>query len=256
MKNKLSKSNAFLYGFIYGFIFYLFAVHWLWYLYPLTNFGFNKLSSFFIILGCWLFISIYEGALFSLISFLLNILNLGAIQKALFISSLWTFLEWFQGLGSLGFPWFTLSLPLTNYPFLIQIASVFGSLFISFFIVFINCIFSIIILNKDNRKRSLTILCISVLFITIGNYICLNIGNDKYTTIDYSIIQGNVSSYNKIKEKFVKDNLDTYISLTNESFKDNPNIQLVIWPETAVPIYLNKNEDVYNLYKEIAIKNK
>ena len=118
MKNKLSKSNAFLYGFIYGFIFYLFAVHWLWYLYPLTNFGFNKLSSFFIILGCWLFISIYEGALFSLISFLLNILNLGAIQKAFFISSLWTFLEWFQGLGSLGFPWFTLSLPLTNCPFL------------------------------------------------------------------------------------------------------------------------------------------
>ncbi|MFR2301153.1 MAG: hypothetical protein ACLS6P_12960, partial [Clostridium paraputrificum] len=30
MKNKLSKSNAFLYGFIYVFIFYLFAVHWLW----------------------------------------------------------------------------------------------------------------------------------------------------------------------------------------------------------------------------------
>ena len=233
MKNKLSKSNAFLYGFIYGFIFYLLAVHWLWYLYPLTNFGFNKLSSFFIILGCWLFISIYEGALFSLISFLLNILNLGPIQKAFFISSLWTFLEWFQGLGALGFPWFTLSLPLTNCPFLIQIASVFGSLFISFFIVFINCIFSIIILNKNNRKKSLTILCISVLFITIGNYICLSIGNDKYTTIDYSIIQGNVSSYNKIKEKFVKDNLDTYISLTNESFKDNPNIQLVIWPRNS-----------------------
>ncbi|MBS5987677.1 MAG: apolipoprotein N-acyltransferase [Clostridium sp.] len=256
MKNKLSKSKAFLYGFIYGFIFYLLASHWLWYLYPLTNFGFNKLSSFFIILGCWLFISIYEGALFSLISFLLNILNLGTIQKAFFISSLWTFLEWFQGLGPLGFPWFTLSLPLTNCPFLIQIACVFGSLFISFFIVFINCIFSIIIFNKNYRKKSLTILCISVIFITIGNYICLNIGNDKYTTIDYSIIQGNVSSYNKIKEKFVKNNLDTYLSLTNESFKDNPNIQLVIWPEIAVPIYLNKNEDVYNLYKEIAIKNK
>ncbi|MFQ9247332.1 MAG: hypothetical protein ACLR3R_08200 [Clostridium paraputrificum] len=69
IKNKLSKLNAFLYGFTYGFIFYLLGVHWLWSLYPLTNFGFNKLSSFFIILGCWLFISIYEGALFSLISF-------------------------------------------------------------------------------------------------------------------------------------------------------------------------------------------
>lgn len=256
IKNKLSKLNAFLYGFTYGFIFYLLGVHWLWSLYPLTNFGFNKLSSFFIILGCWLFISIYEGALFSLISFILNILNLGLLQKAIYIASLWTFLEWFQGLGPLGFSWFPLSLPLTNCPFLIQIASVLGSLFISFFIVFINCIFSIIILNKNSRKKSLIILCISLVLIIIGNYICLNIGNNKYTTIDYSIIQGNISSYNKIEENFVKENLDTHISLTNESFEDNPNIDLVIWPETAVPIYLNKNEDIYNLYKEIAIKNK
>ena len=44
IKNKLSKLNAFLYGFTYGFIFYLLGVHWLWSLYPLTNFGFNKLS--------------------------------------------------------------------------------------------------------------------------------------------------------------------------------------------------------------------
>ena len=188
-----------------------------------------------------MFISIYEGALFSLISFILNILNLGLLQKAIYIASLWTFLEWFQGLGPLGFSWFPLSLPLTNCPFLIQIASVFGSLFISFFIVFINCIFSIIILNKNSRKKSLIILCISLVLIIIGNYICLNIGNNKYTTIDYSIIQGNISSYNKIEENFVKENLDTHISLTNESFEDNPNIDLVIWPETAVPIYLNKN---------------
>ncbi|MFQ9247331.1 MAG: hypothetical protein ACLR3R_08195 [Clostridium paraputrificum] len=117
------------------------------------------------------------------------------------MASLWTFLEWFQGLGSLGFSWFPLSLPLTNCPFLIQIASVLGSLFISFFIVFINCIFSIIILNKNTRKKSLIILCISLVLIIIGNYICLNIGNNKYTTIDYSIIQGNISSYNKIEGK-------------------------------------------------------
>ena len=210
-------------------------------------------------LGCWIFVGTFEGILISFVSFFINILNVGNLLKCLSISSIWILLEWVQSLGPLGFSWFRLAIPLTNFPFLLQITSVFGSLIASFIIVLINCFLTLIIINKNNNyylKSMYKSLAFLLTFFLLSNYICSLLGNNCTGSINFSIIQGNISSYNKIGERFVKDNLDTYINLTEKSMKELHSIDLVLWPETAVPIYLNRNKEVYNLYKNIAIENK
>jgi len=244
------------YSFIWGFVYNIISVYWI-----STNIG----TVFFI--GC---ISMLLTVLIlSFNSIIVSIIWL-KIRKCFSFNSLyllpfvWISVDYLRTYGSLGFPWISIANTQTNYFYLIQNAEIFGIYGIAFWIVLINCLLLSLFYNKI---RIHTIIIVFLLPFLSGFilYSRLNIEVDE--SIKASLIQPNVTLFNKSKPSYAKKNLDNLIAKTNSSILEGSN--LIIWPESAVPFYnlqdpitleyiskkVFKTEDVFLLSGDITYVN-
>lgn len=259
---KLTVKKGFKYGIAYGITFYLFLLLWLFEMYPLNWLGLSNRDSIIIIISGWIVISLIEGLFLSIVPIIFKFTK-GKREylNIISISFIWVLIEWVQGLGILGFSWGKLAVSQAPNTYLIQSASLLGSLFISFLIVFINATISNIIIKRKEieaiRKLAIGIILIFTCNIAYGYY---NL-NRKYDDrkIDISLVQGNISSNEKWKNNALDDSLSTYERLTNEALdkarKENKDIELMIWPETAIPVNILEKSKVMKKAKAIAIDN-
>jgi apolipoprotein N-acyltransferase len=142
------------------------------------------------------------------------------------------------------FPW-NIGHCLFEQLFLIQTADITGSYYFSF------CVFSLGaaiggIFGWPYKMKKVWI-TFPLLLITIN---CLY-GISKRQSfadlkqLDVSLIQANIGNFDKVAStKGVESKLDfilnSYFELTEKALKDNPNTQLIIWPETALPFGFQK----------------
>jgi len=75
------------------------------------------------------------------------------VLSYVFAPFVWTGLEYASCLGSLAFPWNSLSTALTRIPALIQVASLTGAQGVSFWIVGVNVLVFFLIRGVSDRKR-------------------------------------------------------------------------------------------------------
>ena len=142
-----------------------------------------------------------------------------------------------------------LSLPIPLLSFLqglsyfylfIQIDDIVGALGLSLIVLYLNIfIYKCILLFKEDRKRSAYWVSMAgVLFGAVIIYGALRINTIMLDgkTIRVGVIQPNIDPWEKWKVTGLKPILSNYFELSQRAV--NEKIDLLIWPETALPVYL------------------
>jgi apolipoprotein N-acyltransferase len=225
-----SLRRAFLYGWMTGWLAYLFGFHWL--VYTISVFGgFSYPVSGLI----FLLFAALEAFQFALLAMLVYRFGLGPLNlfPALFLVALEF---WFPLL----FPWYFANSQ-TSFSPLIQSADLVGPYGVSFLLMWLNATVYKAAFSAARQSRRL-VLCAALLgLFVVGSlvYGFVRLGRiaaeiQAAPKIAVAAIQGNIDIGMKWDPEKMKINLESYQSLTEQV----SGVALVIWPETAVEQWL------------------
>jgi apolipoprotein N-acyltransferase len=160
---------------------------------------------------------------------------------------LWVGLEYVKSVLFSGFPWMDLGYGLFSQPKLIQAADLGGHHLLSFALVLCN---GLVVAMIDRQRRSVRwnvrfeqrLLIAAVAFLVfIGGYSLVRyqvIGSIAARSMQarVAVVQGNIDQAVKWSAEFKAATLDTYSKLSRQVMQGQ-DIELVVWPETALPFY-------------------
>lgn len=183
--------------------------------------------------------------------------RVGSPSQLWLLAAIWTSLEYIRTYVFTGFPWEFLGHSQYKQLWIIQIADLVGAYGISFLIVFINISLFICFASffryrwKDIPVRPRTVI-ITVFAAGIMLSATLYYGQQRINRIDKSIqrapkikialIQGNIDQSIKWEPSFQNSTIKRYNRLSRSSLPTNP--ELIVWPETATPFYLNYDNNL------------
>lgn len=242
-------------GIIAGLAHYLSLIYWIINVIS-TYGGLDIFTSLFTLFLLCLYLSLYMG-LFSLL-----IVYFGKSRlKIFFFAEIWVSLEYIRTILFTGFPWGLLGYTQYNWLSIAQVADITGVYGISFIIIAFNIlIFQMISRHKNILKNKYYISQALILFIVVS--ITVLYGNNRLKQnsintpenqkINIAIIQGNIDQAIKWNNEFQEITLNKYLNLTRNSYDTNPDI--IIWPETAVPLFFQDNspltQTLYSIPRE------
>ncbi|MFA5369944.1 MAG: apolipoprotein N-acyltransferase [Candidatus Omnitrophota bacterium] len=259
----VSFKKAFVFSYLSGLLFFMMSMYWLA---RVTVVG-------------WISLSLYQGIYFGFFGIFCRLI-LKAKRKAaascaafLAASAMWVLLEYVRAGLFGGIGWNLLAYSQYRQLPLIQIADITGAYGVSFLIVLANfCVFSvsrIILLHRDTGKgpffsfRTMEIktagasLCLVILsmiavifFYGYPRLISFEADDTGKELIRISLIQANINQTQKWDIKYKEHILRRYESLTMEAKETSPD--MIIWPETAIPGYLNKEARLMLYAGEVA----
>jgi apolipoprotein N-acyltransferase len=158
----------------------------------------------------------------------------------------WVTVEYLLTLTDLKFPWLTLGHSLAKFTAFIQIADIIGSYGLSLIILYINLLLFKAAENlKSDIKRAIRFSTISVLiFCSVIFYGFNKIEHSKNEkTIKVGIVQPNLDPWDKWQTGVLNDLLNQYFELSDKCIEKGS--KFIIWPETALPVYLLSAEYSY-----------
>ncbi len=229
-----------IYGYVFGLSFNITAFYWIG-----ANSGADVLTVFGSLFAAVFYLaSFWAGAGF-LFSFFSkdNQQILGNVYFPFII----VVMEYLRSFGALGFPWSTLALTQTQYTYFIQFIEVTGTYGVSFVILSFNMILYNIIQKKISFYKGLSFISFIVIGLSIagwGRILSLPRSNEN---IEVAIVQPNINPNTKWQNK--KEVLFIMDSLHQEAVKLNPD--LIIFPETALPSYLVRDNRTRNSLQRI-----
>ncbi len=246
--NRASKGWAFLFSYLSGIIFFCFSLFWL-----------TKVT-----VAGWLVLCLYLGLYFAFFGLLAYFCLRSLISKnrkfylLVILPSIWIGLEFIRSHLLTGFGWNCLGYSQFKNLALIQIADFSGVYGVSFVIMLINCIFWMfskeVMSNKAGIYKKIIYLAISLIFILGGvlGYGLLRL-NGNFTnkeTLRVSVVQPNIAQnlkWNPYARDYI---LEQLCDLSLEAAGDNPDI--IIWPESALPVYVEIDSQDLDLVSELA----
>ena len=235
--------KAALYAFITGFIFYAITFGFL--------FSLREYVGGLILVG-WLgavfFYALYT-ALFGLIFKRYQI----TAFPFLLAPFVWIFVDWLRFLGPFGMvP--SLGYSQSGWPMLAQMASITGVAGVTFLIVLVNALLAeIIFVTRPFRQRAGLFAIIVLTFSGVILYGYYEMNFRKFTLgkeLSLALIQGNFGQREKMDIANLPRIKDTYLQLTEASMIASP--EAVIWPETAIPFYIQDDYQFYVKLKTLA----
>lgn len=182
-------------------------------------------------------------------------------KTALFLFPLyWVTFEYLYSLTDARFPWLTLGNCLPYFNTFIQIADIVGVYGLSLIILFIN-IFIYLSIKDLKRKKKIDnkfALTTAALFFVVLIYGIVRINNFKIADkkIKVGLIQPNLNPWDKWKAGSIDDQLNQYLELSERAI--NKGAKLIIWPESALPVYLlsgNYEMEVERIHQFVSTKN-
>lgn len=248
-----------LYGLGLGFFWPFFAVnfHWFFYMYPLDFAGMTHAASAVVVsvacLGLSLFQALGAALLFPLMGKAVRgkWLSRHTLLHPILFACLWTALEWWQAhSGWSGVPWARLAIGQAESVLNIQSASVFGSYFITFLIVAVNGFLTYLFLHPS--KRGLCgALAVGLFFGNLGfGAIRLASMKDEGRAVKVAAIQGNKGSLENWSFGTVDEVMEIYGDLSREAAAQGA--ELIVWPETCIPVNIDRSASVYEYVTELA----
>lgn len=238
--------RAMLLSYLTGVVFYTVVVYWLSYVSPIL-----------------MFVVFYGGIYFLIFGYIVKrLFNLPKKNDALFIilvPSAWVVTEYLRNYLLTGLNWALVGYSQYLSRVFIQIADIGGVYIVSFFVVLVNYAIFIFIREKFlkpsdkfiNAKKAVIIAIVGVLFVAGYGIFRLSEKIDGIN-VKLSVLQGNIPlewywSSSPDKHKLI---MDKYILLTKEAAKEKP--ELIIWPETSVPGFLEENPDIHDAIKKLS----
>ena len=229
--------RSFFYGFFFGFGYFICSLVWI--VEPfLIESNFKVIFAPFALIFLSLILSFFWGSSFYLASFKNDFKNKKiSLLKLIIFFSLAEFLRSFLFTG---FPWVLLGLAFIDTP-ISQTLSIFGPYWLTFIIVFLCFIIPAGFIG---------------IIISITGFFLLNFYGlyrfDKvqfdFTNKQIRIIQPNIAQKNKWKKEFSEIHFNKLVKLSN---KNSENVDILIWPETAVPFFLEYKKN----FSDIMIEN-
>ena len=152
----------------------------------------------------------------------------------------WVTFEYSYSITDFNFPWLTFGNSLPYFTSYIQVAEIIGvyglSLLIIFSNVFIYRSINVYIQSKKLDKLSISIsAAILIIPIIYGNYVINNYSIPEQK-IRVGLIQPNLDPNKKWQAGSLEEQLDLYLELSEKAILSGA--ELLIWPETALPVYL------------------
>lgn len=259
-KHKGRFRRAYAYGLVffesYGLVLFSFFRK----LYPLEFVdGMTRAGALAVVVAAWVGLSMLQTVVaalqFALFALAAKRMSRRAYYAAapLLSASLWCLFEWFQTLTWAGVPWGRLALGQTSLLPMIQTASLFGSYFIDFILVFAGSTLASAFLQlrfyvKTEKtdigllKRSVVYASAAVFLLAV-NYltgvIIIKTAPEDEKTISVAALQGNFASSEKWDADRLDSIIDTYADLTDKA----AGADLIVWPETALPITANNKTE-------------
>lgn len=245
---------------LFGMSFYVGILHWLPELHPLTWLqGVTYELSLLIVYGGVVGISIIVTLFVCGFGALLGKLQPQGINRVLYPTLLWMLMEWSQGLGEVSLPWARLAMSqYQNLP-LLQIISVTGHIFISGLIVAYNATFTALLIDltatpnpRSWREQPALRWLASLLLVTAGVY---GFGwwrlsqAETGMAVSTAVVQGNISQGEKWTTPAeywhaVERIQGIYLDLSRQAIQAQTKPQLLVWPESAIPVRLREAEHV------------
>ncbi len=222
-------------AFVFSSIYTLVALHWI------------SLATFPGFLALFLLFGFYFSILFLLLNLIWN--SLPKLKYITFIC-FWLSFEFLQNFGEFRFPWFNIGYSLSDYLPLIQPAEIGGIYLLSFLIIIVNIL---IFELKNNFKRNLTLLSALIIFWTGFGFVRLNTIKLHKTGTSISMVQVSIPQEMKWEKNYLDTTFQLYREYSLKAVEEHPS--LIIWPESATPLYLLRHSKYKGIVKELAKKN-
>ena len=144
--------------------------------------------------------------------------------------ALWVLTEWLRGWVFTGFPWILAGYSQTLGP-LSELASFIGALGLSFIVALVAG--SLILLTQKRIFPVLVIL--PILALSAWAAPLLNPISTSGKTVKVALVQGNIPQSMKWEPDALWPTMLKYMDMTREQFDDASSVDIVIWPEAAIP---------------------
>ena len=250
-------------GFCFYWVYFTICFHWFLWMYPLDYAGMSNAASAVVVclgsVGLAAFQAVTAALVFPLFGWLVRgkYLSERHFWHPFLFAILWVLVEWFQAhSGWSGVPWGRLCLGQADVLVTMQSASLFGSYFVSFLILLVNGLLTLMIL-RPNRKWLCGGLAMGLLLGNVAfGWVYMHLPKEESPTVKVAAIQGNMASGEEWGAFGALERaMDIYTKLTKEAAQEGA--QIVLWPETAIPanidIHLSIGEDIKALAKECQI---
>jgi apolipoprotein N-acyltransferase len=241
--------DSFKLGLICGFIYFAGCLYWITFIKEMGSFAYLS----------WILLSLYLSLYIAVFCLFLSFTNL------LIAPFLWVTFEFARAHFLSGFPWVLIGhSQFKNIP-LIQISSLTGVYGVSFLVVLVNAAIAYFFANIFKGKRVILVLAVAIIIfivsytyglMVIAGYVAKDeyersskLAEDITKKIKISVLQGNIEQESKWDKEYIEKTLDIYENLTKSAVKDSP--QIIIWPETAAPVYLRYDKKYFEKVKKI-----
>lgn len=248
-RNGLAEINRFTY--YTAFIFNLITLYWVG--------GWSENSDMFLMIA-GVTLLFFNSLVFLIPSTLYYFAKKMSGEKAamLLLPFFWVAFEFAYSLTDFKFPWLTLGNSLPYFYTFIQIADTIGVYGLSLMILLANVLLFLSFQNTSKRK-SINILFIVLFLLVLAFPLSYGMfANKTYTNTDLikvGLIQPNFDPNDKWSAGNLQKQLNVYLDLSKQTVEEGA--ELLIWPETALPVYLlSGNYDAYvNQIKEFIDSN-
>ncbi len=259
-REKDSYIRAYLRGMSFFWFFGAVVFYWFSELYPLDFLGFDKTSALITVIlatcGIPLLQSLGSSLIFVILCFVRKrgFCESHPYLSALLSASLFVIAEFSNTLTWAGVPWGRFAVGQTGFLPIVQSASLFGSYFITFIMVFVASLLALTVKSAVTKERKKAIIFASLaLFVFLSNLIFgavrMAIPENYKEKTTVAAIQGNIRFEDKWADKEGY-TMDVYDRLTLEAEKEGA--ALILWPETAIPYDYTYNYRMNVFYEDLA----
>ena len=232
--------SAFQAGVLCGISFYLPSLYWVTHALVVYG-GLSRILSLLVLVALCLYLSAYFG-FFSWLASHFRMLPRGS--ASLWLSCLWVSLEYLRNWLLSGFPWNLLGYSQHRFLTLLQLTSLTGIYGLSFLLLVVNIsLFQILRPPFPPSARRL-----GLVWAIIAILLALAYGSWRLhhrlegRPLRVAVIQGNIDQSLKWEPSLQRQSFETHRQLTLGVSGFRPD--LVVWPETALPLYL-RSEKAY-----------
>jgi apolipoprotein N-acyltransferase len=160
---------------------------------------------------------------------------------------IWVGLDYLRSFLFTGFPWMDLGYGLFRQPLLVQAADLGGHHLVTYCIILVNCLLVLFVdrvcrlVQTETRSffRSVAAACVFLLCVggySFWRYQTFSSVEETGAQAVVSVIQGNINQDEKWSAARKEETVAGYLALSRRAMK-NKHVDLVVWPETALPFY-------------------
>jgi apolipoprotein N-acyltransferase len=235
-------------GWFFGFGYFLLGLYWIGSAFLVEADTFAWLMPFAIVLlpaGLALFTALGSA--------LAALLWSASPWRVLGLASALTFSEWLRGWILTGFPWNVFGYALSGFDPLMQAASLFGVSGLTFVAVAVFSAPAAMVASDpaDTRLRVLPAAAALGILVLVAGYGVWRLPSEPLAVqedLRLRIVQPNIAQANKWRPELRSENFSRVLQLSDEATSPDSSgigdVDLLIWPETAVPFLVEEDDGV------------